>query len=139
MRSRAAVLVVALVPLATAAPLARSAEPAMSAAEFEAYVTGRTLTYASDGGGPYGAEQYLPNRRVIWTFLDGECQEGIWYEDAGQICFLYDFAPEPQCWTFWEGGAGLIARFENDPEARELYEVRQSAEPLRCLGPEVGV
>ncbi len=139
MRSSAAAVALALVLAATAGAPARSAEATMSAAEFEAYVTGRTLTYATRGGAPYGAEQYLPNRRVIWTFLDGECLEGIWYEDAGQICFLYDFAPEPQCWTFWEGGAGLIARFENDPEARELYEVRQSSEPLRCLGPEVGV
>jgi hypothetical protein len=142
MRRHATIPVLAalvLAALAVLAPAARSAEPPMSAAEFESYVTGRTLTYAARGGAPYGAEQYLPGRRVIWTFLDGACEDGIWYEEAGQICFLYDFAPEPQCWSFWQGASGLIARFENDPGASELYEVRQSPEPLRCQGPEVGV
>ena len=35
--------------------------------EFDAYVTGRTLTYAA-AGQIYGTEAYLPGRRVIWAF-----------------------------------------------------------------------
>ncbi len=57
---------------------AAGAEP-MSAAEFEAYTTGRTLTYNSDGTA-YGIEQYLKNRRVRWAFLGDDCVEGYWYE-----------------------------------------------------------
>ena len=67
------------------------------------------LSYSSQGRS-YGAEQYLPGRRVIWTFLDGECQEGSWYEEAGLICFVYENNFEPQCWSFWERGGGLAAR-----------------------------
>ncbi len=133
MRPILAALALTCLPLAPAA-----AERPMTADEFEAYVGGKTLYYSSRGNA-YGAEQYLPNRRVIWTFLDGECQTGVWYESGGLICFVYEFGGEPQCWSFWERGGGLSARFENDPAATELYEVDQSADPLRCAGPDVGV
>jgi hypothetical protein len=63
----------------------------MSAAEFEDYTTGQTLTF-SFMGVPYGVEQYLPGRRVIWAFIGEDCHEGRWYEDAGNICFVYDHA-----------------------------------------------
>lgn len=110
----------------------------MSAAEFDAYTRGKTFYYGSMGE-PYGAEEYLPNRRVRWTFLDGKCQDGVWYEEDGLICFVYENQPDPQCWSFERQGGGLIARFENDPLQTELYEVRRTDEPLQCLGPEVGV
>jgi hypothetical protein len=113
------------------------AEERLTASEFEAYVTGRTLYYSS-GTGEYGAEQYLPGRRVIWTFLDGECSEGRWYEEDGLICFVYDFDLTPQCWSFWRESGRIAARFENDPALTELYELRQSDKPLLCYGPEVG-
>ncbi|ARE39336.1 hypothetical protein RGUI_1195 [Rhodovulum sp. P5] len=123
--------------MAALAPHARAAEP-MSAAEFETYSTGKTLYYATNGFA-YGAEQYLSGRRVIWTFLDGECTEGVWYESGGQICFQYRHDPEPQCWSFFRSGGGLTARFENDPDETELIEVDKSGEPLMCSGPQVGV
>ncbi|SIO33272.1 hypothetical protein SAMN05444722_1486 [Rhodovulum sp. ES.010] len=133
-------LLTALPVLALLAAPVQGAEPQpMSAEEFERYATGKTLYYAT-GGQPYGAEQYLGGRRVIWTFLDGECTEGVWYEAEGQICFRYEHEPEnPQCWSFYRSAAGLMARFENDPAATELVEVSQSREPLLCTGPEVGV
>ncbi|GAA0298496.1 hypothetical protein [Rhodovulum strictum] len=134
-------------PLLTALPLiaalaapVQAAEPQlMSGDEFERYATGKTLFYASRGIA-YGAEQYLSGRRVIWTFLDGECTEGVWYESNGQICFAYEHRPDdPQCWSFYRSATGLMARFENDPTQTELIEVEQSREPLMCTGPEVGV
>lgn len=116
-----------------------SVSPPMSAAEFDRYATGKTLFYATRGQA-YGAEQYLPGRRVIWTFLDGDCAEGEWYEASGLICFRYDREPlDPQCWSFFEAPSGLVARYENDPGQTELIEVEQSREPLICTGPEVGV
>ena len=50
-------------------------ERPMSAAEFEAYTTGKTLTFSSDGYA-YGMEEYDADRRVRWSFLDGDCREG---------------------------------------------------------------
>ncbi len=115
------------------------ADSGMSAAEFEAYTNGKTLYFGANGR-DYGAEEYLDNRRVRWSFLDGKCREGIWYEEGGQICFVYEDFPDPQCWVFRSNpGGGLLARFEDDPEGTVLYEARQNEEPMMCLGPEVGV
>ncbi len=111
----------------------------LTADAFDAYTRGKTLFYGADGA-PYGAERYLDGRRVIWTFLDGECQDGVWYEnDDGQICFVYENNLDPQCWSFRQGPRGLIARFENDPQATELYEAEDIGEEMLCYGPDVGV
>jgi hypothetical protein len=115
------------------------AEDRMSAAEFEDYTTGRTLTF-SFLGVPYGVEQYLPGRRVIWAFIGDACREGRWYEDAGNICFVYDDTPlDPQCWTFRRTEDGLRALFAGEGSRTELYEAERSRMPLVCHGPEVGV
>ena len=110
----------------------------MSASEFEAYTTGKTLTFLENGQA-YGAEEYKPGREVIWSFLDGECQEGTWYAQGKQICFVYEGAEDtPQCWEFYREGSGLRAIFAGEA-ATELFEALQSPEPLVCLGPEIGV
>ncbi len=119
-----------------AAPL--MAADGMSAAEFEAYVEDKTL-YFGLSGQPYGAERYRDDRQVTWSFLDGECKDGYWYEDAGQICFVYEDRPDPQCWAFYREGDGLRAEFAGDPTSTVLYEANQSDEPMLCYGPEVGV
>ncbi|WP_298861421.1 hypothetical protein [uncultured Sulfitobacter sp.] len=124
--------------LCTLAVLPAFAQSNMSAAEFDAYTRGKTLYYGN-GAEPYGAEIYLPDRRVRWSFLDGECKEGKWYEEGELICFTYDDRPEPQCWSFQIGPKGLIARFENDPAITPLYEANESTEELLCLGPKIGV
>lgn len=129
-----ALLSLFLLVLASAA----SADTPMSAAEFEAYVEGRTLYYGLDGQ-DYGAEEYLPNRRVRWSFLDGACLEGRWYEADDLICFVYETLPDPQCWSFFRRGGAIVARFENGAGALELYQTREATGPLMCLGPEVGV
>lgn len=115
-----------------------NAETAMTAAEFEAYATGRTLTY-SVAGEVYGAEQYLNNRRVIWAFQDDQCADGVWYEDAGLICFVYENNGSPQCWNFYLSEDGLRAEFVGEAGGSSLSEVDQSAAPLTCAGPDVGV
>ena len=115
-----------------------AAQDTMNAEAFDAYTRGRTLFFGQNGA-PYGAEVYLENRRVRWSFLDGECKDGTWYEEAGMICFVYEDNPVPQCWTFRQGTGGLIARFENDPDATELYEADDIGEEMLCLGPRIGV
>ena len=111
----------------------------MTAAEFDAYTRGKTFHYGTEGAEPYGAEEYLPGRRVRWSFLDGECQEGYWYADGPRICFVYESEPAPQCWRFERGSGGLEARFEGEDGVTELYEMHKSREPLMCPGPKVGV
>ena len=117
------------------------AQTPITAEEFDAYVTGRTLTFGS-AGQPYGIEEFRPGRRTTWAFIGEECREGRWFPRDEQICFIYDDLPEQQhCWIFWQGDTGLIARFiEPDGTAStELYEVQGSNQPLVCPGPEVGV
>lgn len=126
-----------LIPLLCAA-LPAMAETRMTAETFDAYTRGKTLFYGFDGVA-YGVERYLDNRRVIWSFLDGDCKYGAWYEENGLICFVYEDRPDPQCWSFDQGPSGLIARFEDDPEATELYEAEDIGEEMICYGPEVGV
>jgi len=117
---------------------APAAQAQMSAEEFDAYTRGHTFYYGA-GGAPYGGEEYLDNRRVRWSFLDGECQDGYWYEEGELICFVYENNPDPQCWTFQRSDDGLIAQFAGEPAMSELYEVEKSSEPLMCLGPTPGM
>lgn len=136
MRYLLVILLGLTVPACLAEPL--SAET-MSAEAFDRYTRGKTLFFGRNGQ-VYGAERYKEDRRVTWTFLDGQCQEGIWYEDAaGQICFIYENNPDPQCWTFRQSASGLTALFEDNPEATELYEAQDLDQDMVCLGPEVGV
>jgi hypothetical protein len=124
--------------LALLAGTVAHAQSTLTAEEFEAYATGKTLTYASNGQ-VYGVEQYLPNRRVRWAFVDDTCRIGHWYEDAGEICFVYEHDATPQCWTFQLREGALTARFMSDPPETELKEVNQTPDPLACTGPDVGV
>ncbi|MEM1075141.1 MAG: hypothetical protein AAF665_18600 [Pseudomonadota bacterium] len=118
--------------------VARAAEP-MNGAAFDAYTRGKTLYYGQNGQA-YGAEVYLDNQRVKWSFLDGQCKDGYWYEQADQICFVYEDTPDdPQCWAFSTENGRLIARFENLPDSTELYEAQDIGEEMICLGPDVGV
>lgn len=133
MRLRLTAFALCLVP-----HLAQAQDP-MSVAEFEAYVTGKTLTY-SQFGQVYGTEEYLADRKVRWAFTEDVCQYGTYYEsDPGLICFVYDIDPTPHCWTFWQEGTGLRALSVTDTPGSELSEVSQTDEPLACAGPDLGV
>ena len=125
-----------MIPLALMA-LPAAAQETMTAAEFEAYVTGKTLTY-SDGGPPYGIEEYREGREVSWRFVEDECRDGIWYPKGEDICFLYEDDPEEKCWRFTLEGGRLTARFTSDPSNLTLYEV-EAGDRLLCPGPRVGV
>ena len=127
-----------LFALALCTSLPAQADTALDAQAFEQLTLGRTFTYAENGTA-YGAEEYLPGRRVRWSFLDGQCKAGFWWEEAGQICFAYEDNPDPQCWRFFMGEAGLVAHYTSSDDAAPLYEVGQSSDPLLCLGPETGV
>jgi len=123
--------------LAAASP-AIAAQSPMTASEFEAYTTGKTLYFYSQGQA-YGVEEYREDRQVTWSFLDGRCKEGVWYPQGDQICFVYEDNTSPQCWTFYREGGGLRALFEGRESGTELYEAGEADEPMLCLGPDVGV
>jgi len=119
-------------------PLAAAAEVPMTAEEFDAFATGKTLDYYFDGQ-VFGRETYLPGRTVRWAYSGDECKFGQWYEDAGSICFLYDGDPESKCWTIWKEGEGLAASYATDGPDDLPRKVLVTQEPLACPGPDVGV
>lgn len=124
--------------LALLALPAGAGDTPMTGAEFDAYVTGKTLTY-SQFGSVFGIEEYLPGHKVRWKFTADDCQYGSWYEKAGLICFSYEYDAQDHCWTFWQDAQGLKALSVNDAPGSELSEVAQTDEGLNCPGPEVGV
>ena len=134
---RVAPAIAVLLALAAGSGVAASQSP-MSAAEFDAYTQGKTLYFYS-GGEAYGVEEYHEDRRVTWSFLDGQCKEGIWYPQGDEICFIYEDNPNPQCWTFYKEASGLRAQFEGGDSGTVLYEAGEADEPRMCLGPDVGV
>ncbi|MFY0692011.1 MAG: hypothetical protein JXR14_08855 [Paracoccaceae bacterium] len=117
---------------------AARSETVLSAEEFDRFTTGTTLYFARRGTA-YGAEQYLSGRRVIWTFLDGTCQRGLWYPEGDGICFQYEGQPDAQCWHFLETRTGKSARVIGDDPRNDLRVVGQNTAPVECLGPQVGV
>ena len=127
--------------LSTQAVFAESPKPsrALGPEAFDRLTLGKTFIFGQ-AGAQYGAEEYFDNRRVRWSFLDGNCVAGEWYPEDGQICFIYDHRDDPQCWTVFEN-QGLMtvvpdgATIESD---RTLVELKQSDDPLYCLGPDVG-
>ena len=112
------------------------ADTALNGAEFEALVTGKTLTF-SVGDAPYGTEYYAPNRQVIWAFVGGDCKTGEWYEaqtnSGPAICFEYEDENTPKCWQIFNEGDQIRAEFLNRPSTTILYEATEE-EPLICGG-----
>ena len=119
---------------------AAAAERVVTPQEFEGLVAGKTLRFDRFGE-PFGAEQYFPDKRVIWAFEDGTCERGIWFENgAGQICFVYDVDPAPQCWDFIEMPSGdFHARAEGSDPAADLVARATGEDPLTCEAPDLGV
>lgn len=117
-----------------------TAERAVSADEFSEMVTGRTLHFDREGL-PFGSEQYFDDHRVIWAFEGGQCQRGIWFENpAGEICFVYDSEPAPQCWTFLQMPTGAFhARSVGADPSDDLVTRDVTRDALDCPLPDLGV
>jgi len=115
-----------------------TADPLLTAEEFDALTLGRTMTWA-EYGQVYGVEQYLPGRRVRWTELGDDCKLGHWYADGPAICFLYEDNPTPACWEISLSGSGLRALDTEDPPGSEPVQIEDTSAELPCFGPEVGV
>jgi hypothetical protein len=122
--------------LVAACPVA--AQTPMTVAEFEAFVTGRTLVYGSSAG-VYGIEEYFPGRSVRWAYLGEPCIEGYWYPQNDAICFIYENRDTPQCWYFYLDDGNLTANTVENPVPEPLYVINESREVMHCPGPRVGV
>lgn len=133
MRALPLLLLLSLLPLP-----ALAIDTALTGADFDTYTRGKTLTFTQNGQ-IYGAEQYLPDHRVLWAFQGESCQKGTWYEVGNHICFEYEHQTTAQCWSFWREGGRLKGRFVGDTPGQELQEVAQSPDPLACSGPDLGV
>jgi hypothetical protein len=114
------------------------AETPLTGDEFDAYVTGNTITY-DYGAGVLGIEEYLPGRRVRWAFEGDICLDGTWFQEADQICFVYENDGIPQCWNFYSKPNGLSATFLGDDLGSVINEIAKTTTPLGCAGPDVGV
>lgn len=108
------------------------AQEQMDAEAFDAYVTGRTITFRTDFNSEFGVERYLPGRRVMWSTFDGTCQYGVWFESKGDICFRYDHDPEHKCWTIYLEPDGLRGIYTTRAPATVIYEVPEREDPLIC-------
>lgn len=114
------------------------AETPMTGAEFDADVTGKTVTY-DYGNGLFGTEEYLPDRRVRWAFEGDSCIYGTWYQAEDQICFLYENDPTPQCWLYFLEGGAIRGRYMGPGGGWEINESARTTQGLSCAGPDVGV
>ncbi|OZA07427.1 MAG: hypothetical protein B7Y02_13970 [Rhodobacterales bacterium 17-64-5] len=122
----------------TLAALPAGAETPLSAAAFEAQVTGKTITYEQYGS-IFGIEEYLPGRQVRWSVAENLCQYGVWFQKDDRICFVYEDDPTSHCFTFRLEGGALVALSDFAQPGAELREVDRSTKPLSCPGPDVGV
>lgn len=121
-------ILICLCLLATAAP----AQEAMTGPEFDAYVTGKTITFRTLTNPAYGVERYLPGQRVMWSTFDGICKYGVWFESKGDICFRYDDVEVHQCWTIFAEPNGLRGAYTTVPNTTVIYEVLGREDPLIC-------
>jgi hypothetical protein len=126
-------LALALLLTATAA----QAETPMTAAEFEAWSTGKTLDYYIDGTF-WGSEQHLAGRTTLDADADGPCNHGEWFPRGDDICFSYEVSPGPHCWRFLRDGNQVLAEILDEPDGQR-FVVQTSDAPLACPGPDVGV
>lgn len=117
--------------------LPATAETILTPRQFESFTAGSTV-YFHRFGQEYGAEQYLRNRKVIWSFANGECEFGEWFARSDQICFQYEHQNAPLCWHFVEIDGMKRARVVGDDPVADLYIVAQDDRPLKCEAPNVG-
>lgn len=122
--------------LAMALSSTAEAETPLTGEEFEAHVEGRSFVFGTPLNPRFGVEQYLPDRRVIWSAAPGECLEGVWYPKDGAICFQYEDTRDPRCWRVTREGTGVKAELLGGDSPFVLFELGETDPPV-CPGPDL--
>ncbi|MES2914754.1 MAG: hypothetical protein V4753_06510 [Pseudomonadota bacterium] len=128
------VLILSLILASTQA----HAQTPLNADEFDAATVGETLTY-DYGGGVFGTEEYLEDRRVRWAFEGELCIYGVWYQKGDQICFEYENDPSPACWQYFLEDGKIRGIYMGAGGGWEIIESSRDGGPLPCAGPDLGV
>lgn len=115
---------------------AAAAETQMTATDFEAWSTGKTLVYSRDGN-LWGSETHLAGRGTVDDDEGGICRSGQWYPRGDDICFTYENSPGPFCWRFLRDGDQVFAQYSDDAFAPR-FAVTLGDAPVACT-PGVGV
>lgn len=119
---------VMLLGLAAAPALAQAP---LTASEFDALTLGRTLEWTAEGQ-VFATEQYLPGRKLRWSYPNETCKTGVWYPDGTAICFLYEPGAKAVCWQMTGTETGFLARLTANPPEATPVTVRVSSQPLDC-------
>jgi hypothetical protein len=127
----------ALAPLLALLASASAAETPVTGAEFETFVTGRTLDFASQTG-VYGTGECLPGRRVRWAFSADRCKCGQRFEVDGQICLVYDCQSDRHCRIVRQRGDRLAALNAIDAPGSAPRDVSPAKASPTCEGADVG-
>jgi hypothetical protein len=110
---------------------------ALSLEEFERLVAGKTLHF-TEGGAPYGSEQFFAGRRSLWHYAgDAECASGTWRPKGEAICFRYDHLTREICWRIIRDGGAIFAELHGSQDAGRLELGFVDETPLPC--PQTGV
>ncbi len=127
----------ALAAMFATLPLAGIAQTPMTGDEFDAYVTGNTITYGRDGS-VHATAEFLPGRKYRFAFGDYPCVEGYWYEAGNQICTvdeeqLFPSDGTPECFLFFTDREGLRGRYMGDGGSdSDMIEIGKIDGPLSC-------
>ena len=124
-----------LAVLALASPA--TAQDALSAAEFEAWVGTQTYYSSRKNEAPYGMLLFRQNRQVTWASFGDECLEGSWSEPLpGVICFYYPDSIGEHCWQFYDNNGELNSTVYQGNG--DIYVDTPTNDTMPCLGPYIG-
>ncbi|WP_151720453.1 hypothetical protein [Gemmobacter serpentinus] len=133
MTMRALTVLAALILPAILATGVQADEAApLSGDAFDALTRGTVMDHYYEHGGLYGAEEYLPGRRVIWR--DGEgCMRGHWTETSpGLLCFRYDGTSATWCWNYVPRADGGLDALLDGEVGENPITLRRGHGPLSC-------
>ncbi len=112
----------------------------LTAQEFEALTKGRVFaTWQSDGVTLFGHEEFLPGRKVMWKYADGECLPGRWAFENGSVCYRYDGDDDPSCLRYTKDGSRIIGEqwgTDGPAGSRVVLSVSDDG-PLNCVGGDI--
>ncbi len=111
-------------------------ETAVPPDEFEQIATGKVLEYHVTGTSRLvGYEAYLADRKVVFRYRNGSCISGEWYPKDGEVCFVYDNEPTPNCISYVRRGKILAAHDPREDGTTDHFDIKMhKGTQLDCAG-----